>query len=259
MARNATPRTRQREENERWTLLREINEFTETPMMILSFVWVGLLIIELAQGITGVLSTLVFVIWGLFILDFLIEFVIAPRKLVYLRSSWLTAISLVIPAFRILRIFPALRILRASRFVRSANLVRILTSTNRGLRAMRVALGRRGFGYVVLATMMILFLGAGGILQFESPAALQRAGYDDAAGIDGYGEALWWTAMIITTLGSDFWPQTAEGRVLTVVLSIYSVAIFGYVTATIASIFVSSDITAREKEQRRGRRLRRGR
>jgi voltage-gated potassium channel len=218
---------------------------------------VGLLVLELTRGLTGFLPTLVLIIWGLFILDFIIEFIIAPRKLVYLRRSWLTAIALVIPAFRILRIFPALRLLRAARFIRSTNLVRILTSTNRGLRAIRASLGRRGFGYVVIATVMILFIGAGGILQFESATALERAGYEDIAGIENYGDALWWTAMIITTFGSEYWPQTPEGRVLTVILSIYSVAIFGYVTATIASMFVSSDIAAREQESRRGRRTRR--
>jgi voltage-gated potassium channel len=254
MNRNPDIHEREEEERERWALLHEINEFTEGPLVVLSFVWVGLLILELARGLTGFLPTLVLIIWGLFILDFLIEFVIAPKKFVYLRNSWLTMIALVIPAFRILRIFPALRLLRATRFIRSANLVRLLTSTNRGLRAMRLALGRRGFGYVILATIMILFLGAGGILQFESSSALQRAGYDDASGIEHYGDAVWYTAMIITTFGSDYWPQSAEGRALTVILSIYSVAIFGYITATIASIFISSDNAAREKEGRSRRR-----
>lgn len=253
MDQNPDTRQREEEERERWTLLREINAFAETPLVVLSFIWVGLLILELAGGLTGFLPTLVLVIWGVFILDFLVEFIIAPRKRVYLRKSWLTAIALVIPAFRILRIFPALRLLRATRFIRSTTLVRLLTSTNRGLRAMRYTLGRRGFGYVALATVMILFLGAGGILQFESTSALQRAGDDDGRGIEHYGDAVWWTAMIITTFGSDYWPQSTEGRALTVVLSIYSVAIFGYITATIASIFVSSDVTAREREGRRRR------
>lgn len=247
---------REKEEQERWSLLHEINELTETPLVILSFVWVGLLVLELARGLTGFLPTVVLIIWALFILDFVIEFIIAPRKLVYLRGSWLTALALVIPAFRMLRIFPALRMLRAARFIRSANLVRLLTSTNRGLRAMRLAMGRRGFGYVVLATLMILFLGAAGILQFENPGTLAREGYDDSNAIAHYGDAVWWTAMIITTFGSDYWPQTAEGRTLTVLLTIYSVAIFGYITATIASMFVSSDVTARVKESRRQKRRR---
>lgn len=242
------------EERERWALLHQIDEITEVPFVVLSFIWMGLLILELARGLTGFLPTLVLIIWGLFILDFVIEFIIAPKKLSYLRASWLTAVALVIPAFRIFRIFPALRLLRATRFLRSTTLLRLLTSTNRGLKAVRFSLGRRGFGYAVLGTIMILFVGAGGILQFENPGALQRAGYDNTNGIQSYGDAVWWTAMVITTFGSDYWPQTSEGRLLTVILSVYSVAIFGYVTATIASTFVSSDIAAKGKEEPRSRR-----
>jgi len=36
------------------------------------------------------------------------------------------------------------------------------------------------------------------------------------------GEALWWTAMIMTTMGSQYWPQTIEGRMLCVFLALYA-------------------------------------
>ena len=49
------------------------------------------------------------------------------------------------------------------------------------------------------------------------------------------------TAMIMTTMGSAYWPETAEGRVLCVVLALYAFAVFGYLTATIASFFVARD------------------
>src|SRR3546814_15468359 len=60
-------------------------------------------------------------------------------------------------------------------------------------------------------------------------------------GFRSYGEALWWTAMLVTSIGSEFWPQTAEGRILCLIISIYGFAIFGYVTATLASLFVGQD------------------
>ena len=44
------------------------------------------------------------VVWIIFILDFAIEFTLAPRKLRYLKSNWLTAVSLLVPALRVLRI-----------------------------------------------------------------------------------------------------------------------------------------------------------
>jgi voltage-gated potassium channel len=47
--------------------------------------------------------------------------------------------------------------------------------------------------------------------------------------------------MIMTTLGSNYWPLTAEGRLLTLLLSLYAFAVFGYVTATLATFFIGRD------------------
>jgi voltage-gated potassium channel len=47
--------------------------------------------------------------------------------------------------------------------------------------------------------------------------------------------------MIMLTLGSDYWPQSAEGRILCILLSLYAFGIFGYVTATLASFFIGRD------------------
>jgi voltage-gated potassium channel len=60
-------------------------------------------------------------------------------------------------------------------------------------------------------------------------------------GFTSYGDALWWTAMLLTSIGSQYWPVTTEGRLLTVLLSLYGFATFGYITATIASYFVGRD------------------
>jgi voltage-gated potassium channel len=47
--------------------------------------------------------------------------------------------------------------------------------------------------------------------------------------------------MLLTSIGSQFWPATTEGRVLCVLLSLYGFATFGYITATFASFFVGRD------------------
>ena len=44
--------------------------------------------------------------------------------------------------------------------------------------------------------------------------------------------------MLMTTLGSEYWPHTAEGRVLAFLLALYAFTVFGYVTAILASFFV---------------------
>jgi voltage-gated potassium channel len=46
-------------------------------------------------------------------------------------------------------------------------------------------------------------------------------------------------------MGSDYWPQTPEGRLLCLLLAIYAFAVFGYVTAAIAAYFVDRDKSER--------------
>lgn len=233
-------RTQQQVKRERWRLLRQIHDIFDKPLIVLSFIWVLLVIYDFLHGLNRSLTILSYVIWAVFILNFLIEIIVAPEKIRYLRHHWLTAISLLLPALRIFSIFRIFRLLRAAQAVRSISLLRLLTSLNRSLRAVRRTLYRRRLIYVISATLVVIFSGAAGMAYFESPAALYQAGIT-GAGLPGYTDALWWTAMIMTTMGSDYWPRTAEGRILTFLLALYAFAIFGFITATIASHFVGQD------------------
>lgn len=96
---------------------------------------------------------------------------------------------------------------------------------------------RRGLGYVLATTALVILLGAGGMLAFE-PAREVRGGFS------GYADAVWWTAMLVSTMGSDFWPLTPEGRVLALLLSIYGLAVFGYITASFATFFIGQEAAA---------------
>ncbi len=229
---------------ERWELLEHINMLTDKPMIALSFVWLVLLIVDFTQGLSRTLQITSNIIWALFVLDFVLEIVIAPHKRDYLRAHWLTAISLLVPALRIVRVFQALRLLRVVLATRSLMLVRVVSSLNRGMGAVSRTVGRRGAGYVAAVTVIVTFVGAAGMYAFESPAALRESGLSQAApggGLHSYGEAVWWTAMIVTTMGSEYWPKTPEGRILTWLLAVYAFAVFGYITATIASHFIGQD------------------
>ena len=217
-------------ERERFKLAARISRALATPMTVLSFVWLVLLIVDLTRGLSPLLDRLNYVIWGLFVLQFAVEFVVAPRKVVYVRRNWLTAISLVLPAARLLRAVRAVRVLGA---VRGARLIRIVSGANRGMRALARVMGRRGFGYVAMLTLLVAVAGAAGMYAFERAVP--------ESGIDSFGSALWWTAMTLTTMGADTFPKTAEGRLLCLLLAIYGFAIFGYVTASVASFFIARD------------------
>ena len=191
-------------------------------MVVLGFVWLALLVLELVAGEVPFARGAATAIWSVFLIDFAARLAIAPRRWEFLRSNWLTVLALAVPALRGLQVFRVLRVLRAARGVR---LLRIVTSVNRGMRALGSSLSRRGFGYVLALTALVTVSGAAGMLAFE------RGAQPDALG--SYGEALWWTAMIMTTMGSEVWPQTAEGRVLCLLLAMFAFAVFGYVTASL--------------------------
>lgn len=221
------------DEQERWEVLRQLEDWLERPMLILAFVWLSLVIVELIWTTSGVFELIGTIIWIVFILEFLLRFFLAPRKLRFLRRNPITIIALAAPAFRFLR---ALRLLRLGRGLR---LVRIVGTANRGLGALRKSFDRRGLGYVMATTTVVILLGAGGMLTFE-PAREVNGGFS------GYAEAVWWTAMLVSTTGSGFWPVTPEGRVLALLLSIYGLAIFGYIAASLATFFIGQEAAAQD-------------
>ena len=235
---------------ERLELLEHVRVLAERPLLILSFVWLGLLVVDLTRGLSGPLDLLTTLIWALFVADFALELGLAPDKRAYLRHNWLIAISLVVPALRILRILQAIRFLGVARAAGSLSLVTMLGSANRGARAVQRLLGHRGMGAVAVLTVLVILVGAAGMLSFESPTALHAAGAS-GGGLTSYGDALWSTAMLMTTTGAPYIPQTLEGRILTGMLALYAVAIFGYVTANVASYFVGQDRAKQEARQER--------
>jgi voltage-gated potassium channel len=220
-------------DHERQEVLQQLEEWLEVPMLILSFLWLTLLIAEFLWGLGLWQERIGTGIWVVFILDFAVKFSLAPRKRAYLRNNWLTIIALAVPALRLFRIAKLIRVLRITRAARGLRLVRFITSLNRGMKALGASMGRRGFGYVMTLTLIVLFSGAAGMYRFENEAP--------AGGFDSYGTALWWTAMLLASLGTDYWPRTPEGRGLCFLLALYGFAVFGYVTAALASFFVDRD------------------
>lgn len=228
-------------ERELGALLRQVEDWLEKPMIVLAFLWLALIIAEFIWDPPPAVGWFVSAIWVIFILDFLLRFILAPRKTAYIKRNWLTAVSLLLPALRLFRIVQSLRLLRAVRATRGLRLVRVVSSLNRGMHALRASMGRRGFSYVMTSTLIVSLVGAAGMYAFEN--ILPGGG-----GFETYWDALWWTAMLLTTIGSEYWPQTTEGRLLCLFLSIYSLGILGYITATLASFFVGRDAESKAGE-----------
>lgn len=225
--------SRQSIDHERREILQQIEEWLETPLLVLSFVWTALLIIEFVWGLSPFFNAVSTAIWITFIVNFTLRLLLAPQKLNYLKHNWLTAIALFLPAVWMFRMARIIRVLGTTTGMQGLQLLRVLARINQGMKTLSKSVSRRGFGYVVGLTLFVVMVGAAGMYAFERNIA--------GSTLTNYGNALWWTAMVMTTMGSDYFPKTPEGRVLCVLLAVYAFAVFGYVTATIATFFVGQD------------------
>ena len=206
----------------------EISELVDIALTALSLIFLVFLLVEFTVELSPAQSRWMelagWLIWAVFAGDFVVRLALADAKGRYLRTNWLAALAVVLPAFRVFRL------LRAVRAARSLRLARLVTGTNRGARALRRVAGFAGAGYVVILTAVIWLLGAAGI------AYLERG--QTGASITSLAEALWWTATTLIQQGSEKHPATVEGRILAVILMTYSLAVSGYITAALAAFLL---------------------
>lgn len=228
---------------DRLQILHRIERALDIPMALLGLLWLGLMVYDLVRGLGFVGNAVTTAIWVVFVVDFLLRFLLAPNKARFLRKNWLSAIALVLPALRIARFA---RVFRALARLRGLQLVRITASLNRGMKSLGKTMRRRGFVYVLGLTLMVTVAGAAGMLSFEKNVP--------GSELKDFWSALWWTAMLMTTMGSEYWPKTAEGRTLCLFLAIYAFAVFGYVTGTIATYFIGQDAQTDKDEDEHAKR-----
>ncbi len=168
---------KKQKEQTRWNALARLESWMETPLIILGFVWVALIIVEAVGGLSRPLSLLVNVIWVIFIADFLIRLFLAPDKRGYMRRNWITAVSLALPVLRVLRLTRLVRLGRAVRIGKGLRLMRYFGSMNRGIGTVGRLVRRRGIGYMVGITLILVFAGAAVMYVFERDSPAREASF----------------------------------------------------------------------------------
>jgi voltage-gated potassium channel len=225
--------------DERFELLEHVQAMLEPAMAALGLCFLVLLLLDYTS--TGLsarnqarLDTALQVIWVIFLLDFAVRFIIAPAKVLFLRQNWLGILSLALPFLRPFRVF------RAARVLRSLSLVRLLGGINRGIRVLRKVARGRQFAYVGGLTVLVTFAGAVGALYFdrETPNAPIRT----------FGDALWWSAAMVTTINNEKYVVSTEARVIAILMRVFAVSVFGFITASIASYLIGTTESTAEDD-----------
>jgi len=217
--------------DQRWELLEQLQAILEPAMAGLGLVFLGLLLldysaIELSDPASSRLFWALQAIWAIFLIEFAVRLIVAPAKGEFLRSNWLGVLSLALPFLRPVRAF------RAARALRSLSLVRFLGGINRGIRVVRAVTRGRQFAWVGALTVMVMLAGAVGVRFFDRGV--------EGAPIQSFGSALWWSAAMVTTINNELYAVSTEARVLAILMRIFAVSVFGYITASIASYFIGT-------------------
>jgi voltage-gated potassium channel len=153
------------------------------------------------------------VIWGVFVADYLIRLKLADD-----RSRWFVRHLLDLAVVAL----PLLRPLRLLRLV-------ILVG------ALQKAVGNAIRGRIVTYTIG----GVGLLIYVASLAVLDQERDQSGALITSFGKALWWSITTVTTVGyGDLYPVTNTGRIIAVLLMVGGISLIGVVTASLASWIV---------------------
>jgi voltage-gated potassium channel len=203
---------------------------------LLAIITLGLLVLEFAVSLGAPWDDLIIRaqigIWVVFVVAFAIELLLAPSIVGYLKTHWLVALSLVVPALRVFRVLSAVRLLRGTRAIRSFQLLRASALLNRVARVVRDFLQFSRFAYL-LALTVILSITSGVLVHW-----LEDGQAD--GNIRSLEDGIWWAVTTITTINSPLEPVTWEGRVVALALRVFGLAVIGYLTAVIAVFLIGN-------------------
>lgn len=231
---------------QRYRFVISLERLLDAPATYLAFVFAAAIVADLiltTQGreVPPIITWAQLAIWGFFILHFALGFIAAPRRVRYMRRHWLTALSLLIPFLRVFRV------LRAVRALRLVNMARLLGGTNRTLGSLRAALAWNGAGYAAGVSATTAIVGSVALFMFEADVAGSR--------FASYGDALWWTAATMTTVGAEGEPLSLGGRVVGVLIMLAGLVLLGYAAGLLGTIMFGrrqrKEREARERSARR--------
>lgn len=215
-----------------------VEDLTEVPMAVLSvliLVLIGMeFLLPLAPESRRIVILCEWIIWILFLLHFMVMFSLASSKSAYLRRNWLLMLSLLVPVLRLLLIFRAVNALRLF------NTTRLLALTNRAIHFLGQMLQARRIIFASVSTLIVVFASSVGMYFLERGAPGSK--------IQDWGTALWFAVRSVMNADIPIAPITPEGRVLGVLITLYGLAVFGIIAASIASWFIQAD---RRVEERR--------
>ncbi|MFI7502247.1 potassium channel family protein [Streptomyces sp. NPDC049687] len=201
---------------------------TELPLALASLVFLaGYAVLVLAQDLPSVWRDLCAAVmaaaWALFAVDYGARWRLSGQGPRFVRTHKLDTVVVLLPLLRPLRV------------------VKVYEAVQRRRGQPRLSLHARVIAYAGVTTVLLGF-------------ACALAVYDRERGAPGtdmhtFGDALWWAASTLTTVGyGDVVPVTTGGRLIAVALMACGLALLGAVTGSFSSWLIQ--VFSREGDER---------
>jgi len=213
--------------------------WTDIPLTALAIGSLPILILELVrdrlsgqdQSFITIVNITLFVA---FALDYLVELFLSGDRRQYVRTEWSSLLIAFSQGFALL---PALGLLGVTRVVRGIRPIlfvwRLFAIGLAESRELRTTLKKHAVSTAFSVALLVWVSSAVAFTIVEDVGEGKR--------VDSFGDALWWSAATISTVGyGDIYPITAIGRCIAVFTMIVGVSTFGVVTAKLASILIKS-------------------
>ena len=208
---------------------------TSIPLLILALLVIPLLVTpavaELSSEVEAGILIADWVIWTIFLGDYLVRLKLSPNRKSFFRTNKMDLLIILLPFLR------PLRIMRSARSLRILRAARATTFLGRGLTAAGEVLTRHKLHYAIAVTVAVVISGALLVHSLEES--------NEQSNIQSLGDALWWAAATVTTVGfGDQFPTTTGGRAVGMALMIVGISLFGFLAGSLVSYFFDN----REKE-----------
>ena len=175
---------------------------------------------------------------GIFIVDYILRLLTADYKL--LKGKWsfliypftpmaildliciLPSLSIISGGFRLLkifRLFRTLRVFRVFKAIRYSKSIRIIKGVFKSQRKPLLTVGILALAYVLISALVIFNV--------------------EPESFDNFFDAVYWATVSLTTMGyGDIYPVTTVGRIVTMVSSVFGIAIIALPSGIITAGFM---------------------
>ena len=197
-----------------------IEAITKFPMAVLGIVWLVVAVSVLTSNAKGTSSLFLvgslFVLWVIFLVEYLVRLVVTPSAKGYLARRWVEPATVLVPALQGWHI---------------VGIEKVGLVVHEGALRLEAILKHHSLFRVLIAACATLVFGAWLVLLFEENAPRSN--------IHSYSEAIWWAIVTVTTVGyGDRFPISAGGQIVAVILMLVGIGLIGTLTATVASVFI---------------------